>query len=222
MRHANESWCSLYDEDQDWQVTIEQLAVNDTAVGEDESRAAIQSRPSLALELTPRRFEEFVHGVFQDLGYESRLTAASKDGGRDLILFDNRRHMPAIVEIKRHKAKVGVELVRQLRGVQLRDEMPTAILVSAVGFTSGAQAEAEHSGPRRLGFDLELATVGELLESLNPEQKSLDQLLEATADRVAWRQRFDEDFGLTGVEEEFRNPSIESGDGRTYMVGLWT
>lgn len=222
MRHANESWCSLYDEEQDWQVTLETLAVDDAAVGEEELRAAIKGRPTLAMGLSPRRFEELVHGVFQDLGYESTLTAKSGDGGRDLILFDNRKGKPAIVEVKRYGSKVGVELVRQLRGVQLRDDMPTAILVSAMGFTSGAIAEAHHPVPQNYGFELQLSTIAELLQSLNPEQKSLDELLDAAADRSAWRGRFAQEFGLTDNGGKLRNPVLESGSDKTLIAGLWT
>jgi hypothetical protein len=87
--------------------------------------------------ISPFRFEALVGNFFSSLGYSVEFTQKSKDGGKDLILYVNGNKY-AIVEVKRWKDKIGVELVRQLRGVQFEDNVKQAILVTSNQFTKGA------------------------------------------------------------------------------------
>ncbi|HET9162873.1 MAG TPA: restriction endonuclease [Solirubrobacterales bacterium] len=132
-----------------------------------ELRTAIAARPERATQLPPRRFEELVGDVFANEGYRVELTQSTRDGGRDLIVLRESDEIEAIVEVKRHKKRVGVDLVRQLRGVQIRDNVPYAILVATMGFSKDAQAEAAAGAPEALGFTLDLYDIDELMRAMD-------------------------------------------------------
>jgi restriction system protein len=61
-------------------------------------------------DLDSRDFECLVERLYQAMGYHTRLTAASKDGGRDIIaskaLLGHQEHLR--IECKRHTKPVGV------------------------------------------------------------------------------------------------------------------
>lgn len=97
-----------------------------------------------------REFEELVAELYAGLGFRVRLTRASKDGGRDVIVEKLEPiAMRCIVECKRPNAenKVEVEPVRALFGV-LHDDVPApnkAIVVTSTAFTAeGRKFESRH------------------------------------------------------------------------------
>jgi hypothetical protein len=158
--------------------------------------AAIAARPARALDLTPRRFEELVAAVFADAGYSVELTSTSKDGGRDLVVMQNVSSEHAIVEVKRYRRPVGVELVRQLRGVQLGEGVPHAMLVTSSSFTSGARAAAHLPIPEQFGFRLELFKIDELLSTLGVLDEPLQSPAAMGRERAAYRAWLLATFGV--------------------------
>jgi Restriction endonuclease len=214
-----ESWCSLYDEEQFKQAILIDLEPNNPSLVESEIRAALVADSKRSLLLTPRRFEEVVSGIYKDLGYRSVLTRSSKDGGRDVILWGKSSEDNAIVEVKRYKDRIGVEFVRQLRGVQLREGAPRAILVSASGFTTGALSEAKHPGPARHGFVMELADISDLLSELGLTSEPLANISAIDRDRTPYRAWFAETFN-SGTSHT-GNPQINSGGPETIVAGWW-
>jgi len=71
---------------------------------------------------SPYKFEGLMGSLFENMGYKVEYTKKSRDGGKDFILYVNGERY-AIVEVKRWKDKVGVDLIRQLRGVQFEDNV---------------------------------------------------------------------------------------------------
>jgi Restriction endonuclease len=132
----------------------------------EELQAAIGAQPARAFDLSPRRFEELVASVFASSGFTVQITASSKDGGKDLVVLQASDEVAAIVEVKRWRRPIGVELVRQLRGVQLGEGVPHAVLVTASSYTRGAHEAAALTRPTLSGFTMELRTISDLLESL--------------------------------------------------------
>lgn len=101
----------------------------------------------LLYSVTPREFEQIVERVFNDAGFETVLTPASRDGGKDIIATKYVMGKPVVfyIECKRYgrEQKVGVAVVQRLYGVQTDDKINKAILVTTSRFTSGAKRFAE-------------------------------------------------------------------------------
>jgi Restriction endonuclease len=153
--------------DAEWRRVLRAFDIQSAELSLAELRAAIAVRPDRAVDLSPRRFEELVGDVFANGGYDVELTRSTRDGGRDLVLLREADDVEAIVEVKRYRRRVGVELVRQLRGVQVRENVPYAILVAASGFTAGAREEACAPAPSAMGFALDLFDIDELMRAMD-------------------------------------------------------
>ena len=98
-------------------------------------------------ELSPRRFDEVVASVFESFGYSVELTAATKDGGKDLVVL--RDVAPGIgpqkyiIECKRYKNTVGADVVQRLAGVVARSGADRGILVTTSSFTKPAREASQ-------------------------------------------------------------------------------
>jgi hypothetical protein len=137
--------------------------------------------------LSPRRFEMLISDIYKDLGYRVEITKATRDGGKDLIVFNDSGERIA-VEVKRYQAKIGVDLIRQLRGVQLTENITKAVLITTSAFTRDAQKEKEAEPPRDLGFELELVDADGLIKLFNLYNTEVYNLLE----REGLLKRYDE------------------------------
>jgi hypothetical protein len=162
-------------------------------------RAFIATNPARANDLPPRRFEQLVADVFRNGGYSVELTQTSRDGGRDLLLLSQASLVDAIVEVKRHRRRVGVELVRQLRGVQLRDEVAQAMLVATSGFTAGARREADDPRPQLRGFELKLLDLDELMRTLDVLAEPVASPAAVARCRARYRSWLSDTFGPAGA-----------------------
>ena len=98
--------------------------------------------PMLLHKLTPRQFEEVMAELFARQGYEVTLTAATRDGGADLLVVDNRSigSFLYVVECKKYRPDrpVGVGVVRQLFGVVQATRATAGILATTSQFTGPA------------------------------------------------------------------------------------
>lgn len=107
----------------------------------------ISEDKDLLYSVTSREFEKIVERVFNDSGFETVLTPATRDGGKDIIATKYVMGKPVVfyVECKKYgrEEKVGVAAVRSLYGVQTDDKVNKAVLVTTSRFTSGARAFAE-------------------------------------------------------------------------------
>ena len=100
--------------------------------------------------MTGREFEEFVEGLFRDLGYETELTQESRDGGVDVIA--RRDDVVGVtttlyIQCKNHASPIGVEVVRAIAGVvPVEDPGGRAAVICPTGFSTDAMRFAEHRG----------------------------------------------------------------------------
>lgn len=114
-------------------------------------------------ELGPRQFEELVAELFQDMGYEVRLTPRTRDGGRDVIAFfkDAAGTLLTLIECKRfapHRP-VGVGIVRELYGVVEAERASRGVVATTSFFTKDAEAFQE-----RIKYRLSLADYQSLAD----------------------------------------------------------
>lgn len=106
--------------------------------------AYLAKHPKMMREMNPRKFEELLASIYKNLGYKTKLTPASKDGGFDILAAhrDDVGQTLSIIEGKRYSAdnKVGVEIVRGLYGVLEAKRATRGIVATTSFFTKGAIA----------------------------------------------------------------------------------
>src|SRR5438552_3429312 len=74
--------------------------------------------------------------MFEKMGFEAKLTQASRDGGVDAVVFDKRPLMggKVVIQAKRYKNTVGVAAVRELYGAMTNERANKAILVTTSSY----------------------------------------------------------------------------------------
>jgi restriction system protein len=104
-------------------------------IEESDVLSVLDSRPNL-MELNPYEFENLVANLFNNLGYETKLTRSHKDGGVDAIVFDTRPVTGGklVVQAKRYRHAVGVSAVRDLYGTMVHEGANKGILVTTSGY----------------------------------------------------------------------------------------
>jgi len=120
---------------------IDGWAVNETGIIELIRR--IDNDPRLIYSIQPREFEKVVEQLFRDEGFDTRLTPATRDGGKDIVatkMGPNGKPVVFYIECKRKEEgnKVDVGIVRELFGVQTADGIDQACLVTSSYFTRDA------------------------------------------------------------------------------------
>ncbi len=120
---------------------------------EDELLRRLEAWPEDFRQLHPRRFEEVVAEIFSRLDYQVQLTAATRDGGKDIVAARRGEGDPRVlfIECKRYRTrKVGVAIARHLYAVVKLDGVAAGIIAATSTFTRGAK-------------DVEQRAKGELL-----------------------------------------------------------
>jgi restriction system protein len=102
-------------------------------------------KQSSLLSLTSREFEHLIEGLYHAMGYETKLTPARRDGGRDI---EAAKRAPSekqlvLVECKRYAKTVGVEIPRALLGMVSHENVNKGVIVTTGRFTRGSQRLAQ-------------------------------------------------------------------------------
>lgn len=95
----------------------------------------IDSRTNL-LEMDPFEFEHLISNLFEKIGLKTSTTRASRDGGVDVVAFDERPIFggKVIIQAKRYRNTVEVSAVRDLYGSMLNEGASKGILVTTSTF----------------------------------------------------------------------------------------
>lgn len=96
-----------------------------------------------------RRFEAVVERLFQQAGFETKSQAHGADGGVDVWLYSRNEPGPAVsvVQCKHWQGKrVGVDKVRELRGVMAAHGVARGQFATTSTFTPDAVAFAQECG----------------------------------------------------------------------------
>lgn len=94
----------------------------------------------------PREFEYLIAGLLRDQGFRADVTAATGDGGKDIIAVrdDSDREYLMLVECKKWLAQnVGIDIVQRAIGVKYIDKADHAMIVTTARFTEPAIKEAQ-------------------------------------------------------------------------------
>ncbi|MCV2439851.1 restriction endonuclease [Paucibacter sp. DJ2R-2] len=131
-----------------------------------------------------RRFEALVEALFKQAGFETHSQSHGADGGIDIWLYS--RHQPGVlvslVQCKHWQGrKVGVDKIRELRGVMAAHKVKRGQFATTSSFTADAEAFAAENGVNLLCAEKLL----QLIASRTPEQQS--ELLEVALEGEYWR-----------------------------------
>jgi restriction system protein len=146
-------------------------------VTEQQVLETLDTRPNL-MELTPSEFESLITNLFEQMGLDTKLTQASRDGGVDCVAYDARPILggKVVIQAKRYKNTVGVSAVRDLFGTMQNEGATKGILVTTSGY-----GQASHDFAN--GKPLELIDGGNLLYLLQ-EHAGIEAKIEVPEDWI--------------------------------------
>jgi restriction endonuclease Mrr len=127
----------------------------------------LAKHPNYLHSLHSRTFEELVAQIFRDLGCTVESMRATHDGGKDIILRTDGPAGPSVsyVQCKRYSPfrPVGVEVIRELFGIQMADRVNKSMIVTTSHFTDEAVSFA-----RDLAFLISLRDYSDIVSWLTP------------------------------------------------------
>jgi len=90
--------------------------------------------------IDPINFEHLIGNLLHKMGYRVEVTPPIKDGGIDVIAYDDRplSRGKIVVQAKRYQGVVGVAEVRALRGLLIEANAMKGLLITTGRFTAGA------------------------------------------------------------------------------------
>jgi restriction system protein len=114
---------------------VELMTTDPRFVEEIDVLTSLDSRPNL-LEMSPPDFEQLIGNLFTEMGFKTGTTRISRDGGVDVIAFDERPIVGGkiIIQAKRYRNTVGIESVRALYGTMQDEGATKGILVCTSSF----------------------------------------------------------------------------------------
>ena len=130
------------------------IDINDTL------KKYLAKHPEKLYELTPRRFEMLIADLLRDLGFETELTVATRDGGCDIYAYVKNliTSFLILVECKRwSKKKVGIDAVQRVYGAVKSQGAHKGMIVTTSFFTKPAQDERT-----RVSGEMELKDFNDL------------------------------------------------------------
>jgi restriction system protein len=142
---------------------LKRIDISSTTAPYEEVLRYLAAKYDDRFEVHPRKFEEVVAAVFRGLGYETRVTSYSKDGGIDVFL-DGPDDSVIGVEVKRWRKSIAVAQIRQLTGALVLRGVTQGVFVTTSSFTGPAREEADLSAVR--GIPIELFDAPRLFDAL--------------------------------------------------------
>lgn len=113
--------------------------------------------------LSPADFEAYVAHLFRRKGYQVQLRGRSGDLGVDLVLISPQGKR-AIVQCKRYRKQVGPDVVRELYGTLMHEQVAHAFLVTTADISDSARQWAQGK-PITLVDGLALSQIAAALDS---------------------------------------------------------
>jgi len=130
-----------------------------------------------------RRFEALVEAMYRQAGFETSSQPYGADGGVDVELWTPGpgARVLGLVQCKHYREPIGVDKVRELRGVMAARQVARGQFVASGGFTAPAERFARDNGIHLLDGPALLAWIGQ-----RPPQQQRE-LLDVATDGEFWR-----------------------------------
>jgi restriction system protein len=108
---------------------------------------SMTERIAVLVDLIPRAFEYLIEKLYKRMGYETVLTAATRDGGRDIIATNRSagKQESIRIECKKYIKPVGVPVLRALLGVVSDEKANKGVLITTADFTKDTYALAQRN-----------------------------------------------------------------------------
>jgi restriction system protein len=132
---------------------LKNLDLSDQSIPLSEIRGYLHRQYSGRYEVDPWRFEHVVADVYANLGYRTRVTSRSKDGGIDIVL-DGPADSTIGVQVKRYKGRIAVDQIRAFTGALVASGLTHGIFVTTSTFTKSAEKLAADLDLRGIGIEL--------------------------------------------------------------------
>ncbi len=118
---------------------------------------------NLFFDLTYQDFEILIAALYESMGYTTRMTKRSHDGGIDIYAKrkNSGRSENLLIQCKRHKKNLGVKAVDEVLGMLTRNKASKGVLINSSNFSVYAK-NREVENPR-----IELVNGKELSILLN-------------------------------------------------------
>jgi len=149
-------------------------------------------------DLSGIEFEKLCQSLIDNMGFETKTTKASGDGGIDLIAYNHQPILSGtyIIQCKRYSGSVGEPIIRDLYGVITSERANKGILITTGYFTKSAISFAEGKPIELIDgekLDVLLKEYGfisydinkELSSVLTPEEVFEKNFIEEKYDRYA-------------------------------------
>lgn len=134
----------LYEDDTEIEESTQNVIITDI---NEEVKKYFKKHPEKLYDLSPRKFEELVASILEDMGLDIQLTKATRDGGTDIIasIKNALTSLLILVECKRYapENKVGVDIIRNVAGVHTLKNPAKSIIVTTSTFTKDAKEIAK-------------------------------------------------------------------------------
>ncbi len=139
-----------------------ELVTTDDRFIEVDVLSGIDSRTNL-LDMSPGDFEHLIANLFSEMGFKTGTTRISRDGGIDVIAFDERPLVGGkiVIQAKRYRNVVGVESVRALYGVMQDEGATKGILVTTSHFGKASREFVKDKPIELMDGNLLLHYLGE-------------------------------------------------------------
>jgi hypothetical protein len=148
--------------------SLRDLDLTDISTPIDEVERFLTAKYQARYDVHPRLLEETVASVFRGLGYHTKVTAYSGDGGIDIIL-EGQDSKEIGVQVKRYRNSISVEQVRSLAGALLLGGYTKGIFVTTSNFQSGANRTAARAALR--GIEIQLIDAEKFFDALKIVQR---------------------------------------------------
>jgi restriction system protein len=154
--------------------SLRELDITDQSLPIEEIRSYLAIKYDERFNIDPWKLEDVVASVYKHLGYHTRVTARSGDGGIDVVL-DGPNHVVIGVQVKRYRAKIKVEQIRAFVGALYLKRMTRGIFVTTSSFQLGADKVAKLSKLR--GIPIELVDAERFYQALGIAQRAAYQTI---------------------------------------------
>jgi restriction system protein len=146
-----------------------QLDLTDISLPIDEVRKYLSVKGDSIFDVHPKKLEEIVCSIFNDVGCKARATAYAGDRGIDVIL-DSCDGSTIGVQVKRYKKerRIEAEQIRSLAGALMLGGHTKGIFVATSNYRSGAKRAAEDL--TAIGLPIELINAEGFLKMLGIAQ----------------------------------------------------
>jgi len=99
----------------------------------------VATNPDAIYSLPPREFERLVAHIIESFGFSVELTARTRDGGKDIIAIqEGIGTSKFLIECKRYRNKVGIDVVRAMHGVVMAERATKGMIITTSEFTAAA------------------------------------------------------------------------------------